>query len=369
MRFGGAGARPVACRAGRLGSAGHRYADGVSRLVPVIDLAAWRAGDRSVAEEIDRGGREIGFFEVVGHGIPAPVIDDMLAATAHFFEQPEAVKRQYAPPRPEVNRGYAARGQEGLAYSVGVERPADLFEAFNIGPDVVDETDPAIAVERHRLFAENIWPTETPSLRPALVAYMAESRRVADTLLDAFAVALGMPEGFFHPFTTHSTDTIRVNHYRTAPGDPEPAPGQVGMGEHTDYGIVTVLYADPVPGLQIIGPDGRWHDVVPSSGALLVNLGDLTATWTNDRWRSTLHRVLPPARHPSEVRTRRSVAFFHDGNHDALVEALPTCTSADHPPKYAPIRAGEHLMNKLLGPRTLTVSNAVDTTGGRLAQG
>jgi hypothetical protein len=121
--------------------------------------------------------------------------------------------------------------------------------------------------------------------------------------------------------------------------------------------------------VQIIGPDGRWHDVVPSPGALLVNLGDLTATWTNDRWRSTLHRVLPPARHPSEVRTRRSVAFFHDGNHDALVEVLPTCTSADHPPKYAPIRAGEHLMNKLLGPRTLTVSNAVDTTGGRLAQG
>jgi isopenicillin N synthase-like dioxygenase len=341
----------------------------VSRLVPVIDLAAWRAGDRSVAEAIDRGGREIGFFEVVGHGIPAPVIDDMLAATAGFFEQPEAVKRQYAPPRPEVNRGYAALGQEGLAYSVGVERPADLFEAFNIGPDVVDETDPAIAVERHRLFAENIWPAETPSLRPALVEYMADARRVADTLLEAFAVALGMPEGFFHPFTTHSTDTIRVNHYRTAPGDPEPAPGQVGMGEHTDYGIVTVLYADPVPGLQIIGPDGRWHDVVPSPGALLVNLGDLTATWTNDRWRSTLHRVLPPARHSSEVRTRRSVAFFHDGNHDALVEVLPTCTSAEHPPKYAPVLAGEHLMNKLLGPRTLTVSNAVDTTGGRLAQG
>ena len=161
-------------------------------LVPVIDLAAWRAGDRSVAEAIDRGGRDIGFFEVVGHGIPSEVVDAMLAATEEFFDQPESVKLQYPSPRPDVDRGYAARGQEGLAYSVGVERPADLFEAFNIGPDQVDETDPAIAIERHRLFADNIWPTETPALRPALVAYMAEARRVADTLLDAFAVALGI---------------------------------------------------------------------------------------------------------------------------------------------------------------------------------
>ena len=339
----------------------------MARLVPVIDLAAWRAGDRSVAEAIDRGGREIGFFEVIGHGIPPEVIDGMLAASEQFFDQPESVKLQYPSPRPDVDRGYAARGQEGLAYSIGVERPADLFEAFNIGPDEVDETNPAVAVERHRMFAENIWPTETPALRPALVAYMAEARRVADTLLEAFAAALGMPDSFFGPFTTHATNTMRVNHYRTAPGDPDPAPGQVGMGEHTDYGIVTVLYADPVPGLQIIGPDGRWHDVMPSPGALLVNLGDLMATWTNDRWRSTLHRVLPPARDPHSVRTRRSVAFFMEGNHDALVEALPTCVSAEHPARYAPIRAGEHLMNKLLGPRTLTVSNAVDTTGGRLA--
>ena len=76
-----------------------------------------------------------------------------------------------SPPRPEVNRGYAARGEEGLSYSLGVERPPDLFEAFNIGPDVVDEADPAIAVERHRLFAPNIWPAAPATLRPALVAY------------------------------------------------------------------------------------------------------------------------------------------------------------------------------------------------------
>jgi isopenicillin N synthase-like dioxygenase len=106
---------------------------------------------------------------------------------------------------------------------------------------------------------------------------------------------------------------------------------------------------------------------MPSPGTLLVNLGDLLAEWTNDRWRSTLHRVVPPPRHQEGRATRRSVAFFHDGNYDALVECLPTCCSPDNPPRYPPVRAGDHLMAKLLGPRTLQASNATSTAGDRLA--
>ncbi len=335
------------------------------RLVPTIDISVGR--DRvTIGAELDDACRRVGFFEVVGHGVPDAVIEAMRAATDAFFALPVAAKQLVRPPSPEVNRGYAARGTEGLAYSVGVARPPDLFEAFNIGPDQLDETDPAIAVERHRLFAANIWPDSPADLRPALVDYMAAARNVADRLLDLFAPALGLPDGFFAPFVTHSTDTLRVNHYETQPGDPDPLDGQLGMGEHTDYGVCTVLFADQVDGLQIIGPDGAWHDVAPSPGAFLVNLGDLTAEWTNDRWRSTVHRVLPPVRLADRVNRRRSVAFFHDGNHDALIECLPTCTGPGNPPKYAPVLAGDHLMAKLMGPRRLTDSQATQTTGDRL---
>ena len=341
--------------------------DPMTELVPTIDLTHWRDGDRAdVAARMDRACSDIGFFQVVGHGIPDHVLADMRSTTDDFFALPPAVKQRCAPPAPEVNRGYAARGVEGLAYSVGVVRPPDLFEAFNIGPEVVDESNTSIAIERHRLFAANIWPHEVRRLRPALVAYMDAARSVADTLMAVYAMALGLPEGYFAAFTTHSTDTLRVNHYQTQPGDPDLEAGQLGMGEHTDYGMCTVLFADQVPGLQIVGPDGRWHHVAPSDGALLINLGDLMAQWTNDRWRSTLHRVLPPERDATHVRRRRSVAFFHDGNHDALIECLPTCLPAGASPKYAPIRAGDHLMAKLMGPRLLTASNATDTTGGRL---
>lgn len=339
-------------------------------LVPVIDLAPWHGGSpdgrATVAAALDAACRRVGFFQVIGHGVATPTIDAMLAETAAFFAAPVSEKRAAASPSPEVNRGYAARGEEGLAYSLGVERPPDLFEAFNIGPDDPDLSVPAIAAERDRLFAANIWPAGRPALRAALVEYFEEVRSVAGTLTEVFALALGLPERWFAPFTDHSTDTLRVVHYETAPGDPDPLSGQMGMGAHTDYGICTVLYADPVPGLQIIGPDGEWHDVLPAAGAFLVNLGDLTAQWTNDRWRSTVHRVLPPARSADRPNRRRSAAFFHDGNHDALIECVPTCTGPDDPPRYAPITAGEHLMAKLLGPRTLRASTAADTVGERL---
>jgi isopenicillin N synthase-like dioxygenase len=213
-------------------------------------------------------------------------------------------------------------------------------------------------------FAPNLWPDRPSQLRPALVDYFTEVRTLAHRLTELFAAALHLPGDFFAEKTGHSTDTMRINHYERRPGEPDPLEGQMGMGAHTDYGVLTVLYADAVPGLQIVSPDGHWVDVLPEPGCLLVNLGDLTATWTNDHWRSTLHRVVPSP--PGAV--RRSAAFFHDGNYDALVECLPTCTSADDPPRYAPVTAGEHLLAKLLGPRTLSASNAtVDTTSGRLA--
>ncbi len=159
---------------------------------------------------------------------------------------------------------------------------------------------------------------------------------------------------------------MRVNNYERRPGDPDPLEGQMRMGAHTDYGIVTVLYADAVPGLQILAPDGSWQDVVPAPGALLVNLGDLTAQWTNDRWRSTLHRVRPAAPDAPDGRHRRSVALFLDGNYDAVIECLPTCRRDGEPTRYPPVTAGEHLIAKVLGPRTLSASAATDTTGDRL---
>lgn len=98
---------------------------------------------------------------------------------------------------------------------------------------------------------------------------------------------------------------------------------------------------------------------------MVINLGDLTAQWTNDEWRSTVHRVVPPSSPLGGPVVRRSAAFFLDGNCDAVIECLPTCSSVDKPARYAPVTAGQHLMAKLMGPRLLRASDAVDTSGDR----
>jgi len=138
------------------------------------------------------------------------------------------------------------------------------------------------------------------------------------------------------------------------------------MGAHTDYGIVTVLYADRVPGLELLDKRGEWIGVVPEPGAYLVNVGDLLAQWSNDRWVSTLHRVVPPPSTTDGPSLRRSIAFFHDGDWDAMIQCLPTCCSEDEPPKYAPVRALDHLLNKLVGGRAMEPAETTAHIGDRI---
>ncbi|MGZ4769122.1 MAG: isopenicillin N synthase family dioxygenase [Ilumatobacteraceae bacterium] len=336
--------------------------------IPVIDLAPWwgdEADRRSVGRQVDAAARSFGFFQVVGHRIPQERIDAMLAASSEFFELPIEVKNACTPHDPSINRGYAARGTEALSYSIGRDAPPDLFEAFNIGEDEVDASDPFYAAELRGAFAPNIWPSHPADFRHSLVGYFKAARQLALTLTEVFAVALGLPDGWFSPYVDRSTTTMRTIRYERRAGDGDPLPGQQRMGAHTDYGIVTVLYAEQVAGLQIVAPNGEWIDVIPADGAMVINLGDLTAQWTNDEWRSTVHRVVPPPATVGGAAVRRSAAFFLDGNWDAVIECLPTCTSADNPPRYAPVTAGQHLMAKLMGPRLLRASDAVDTSGDR----
>ena len=338
--------------------------------IPTIDLRGWWGSDAdrlAVASEVDAAARQFGFFQIIGHRLPRPRIDAMLAASTEFFALPLEVKRRCTPIDPSINRGYAASGTEALSYSIGRDAPPDLFEAFNIGEDDVDYADPFYAAQRDGAFAPNIFPEHPGELRPALVDYFQSARDVALTMTEIFAIALALPERWFSPFVDRSTTTMRAIRYERRAGEGDPLPGQQRMGAHTDYGIVTVLYAEPVAGLQIVAPDGEWIDVIPADDALVINLGDLTAQWTNDQWRSTVHRVVPPSNSavPDSPAVRRSAAFFLDGNWDAVIECLPTCTTSSNPPRYPPVTAGDHLMAKLIGPRLLRASDAVDTSGDR----
>ena len=328
--------------------------------VTLIDLEGFRRGsaaDRSsAAVAIDDACRDTGFLQVVGHGVDESIMSEMLEVTAEFFDQPLELKQQAVVPDLSANRGYSAVGSEALAYSLGNEPAApDLFEAFNAGRAAVEGP----YFDRYRSFyAENVWP-DSPIEMPAVWGrYQRAVNELADHLLRAFALALEVPESYFVDRTRNAILTTRAINYQRHDGAPDPLPGQMRMGAHTDYGVLTVLNADDAPGLEV-WYDGCWNPVSVPSGSLLINIGDMLATWTNDRWVSTLHRVVPPPPGPGPAR-RRSVAQFLEANPGCLIECIPSCTSAENPPRYAPIEAGAYLMAKLMGPRELRKSEVPD---------
>ncbi|MEM8903625.1 MAG: 2-oxoglutarate and iron-dependent oxygenase domain-containing protein [Actinomycetota bacterium] len=332
--------------------------------VPVIDVSAWGSGDADARERIaaavDDAARHVGFLQIVGHGVPDDVVDDLTVAMDRFFALPLDEKVRYVAP-PEINRGYAPPRSERLSYSLGVASPEDLFEAFNVGTACSDhpdhELDPAV-------YPENLWP-ELADFRPAVETWFVHARDVARMMASIFATALDLAADHFEPFTDHGIEVLRMNHYDVPP-DVELVEGQQGMGAHTDYGIVTVLWADPVPGLEILDGTGRWHPVRPVDGALLVNLGDLLARWTNDRWISTMHRVVPPRDDDGRLIRRRSAAFFFDGNADGVVSTLPTCRDETGGSAYPDVTVAEHLAQKLGGSRGLDLNEHADREASRL---
>ncbi|MCE9623235.1 MAG: isopenicillin N synthase family oxygenase [Actinomycetia bacterium] len=299
--------------------------------VPVVDISSQNAPGL-----IDEACERAGFLTIVGHGVADAVVAEAWNTARAFFDLPLADRMQVAMPRPGYPYGYSPMAGETLTRSMGQAAAPDLKESFAIGP--VDRpthtiTDP----DESFAWSENLWPVALPTLQPAWEKYFRAMSDLAARLLRLMAVGLGLPEGHFDPMIDRHTSAMRALNY---PGI-EGGDGRLGASAHTDYGTLTILLADPmVGGLQLEGIDGTWRDVEAVPGSFVVNLGDAMARWTNDRWRSTMHRVQVP------TQRRQSIAFFHNANWDAMIECLPTCLPLNEEPKYAPIAAGPHLMQK-----------------------
>ena len=314
-------------------------------------LRGGTAAQAAVAAEVDRACRDTGFLVVTGHGVPLDVCNRVLDAFAAFFDRPLAEKERVIVADEGANRGYSALGKEGLAYSRGDTTPPDLFEAFNVGRE---DTDDPYYDEWRSFFAPNVWPTGPAELHATWIEYEQTVASLADVLLRALAQALQLDDDWFVRRCDHAIITTRAINYVRAPGAPEPETGQMRMGAHTDYGVLTILLADNVPGLQVFR-DGTWHDVEIPRGSFVCNIGDMLERWTNDRWTSTLHRVVPPPADTTGAVRRRAIARFLDCPPDLVVETIPTCVTADRPARYEPVDAGAWLREKILGGRARQV--------------
>jgi len=287
--------------------------------VPVIDLAA---PAEAVAAEVGAACEEIGFLTVVGHGVPEELVAETAAAGHAFFDLPASEKRAFS--EGEATPGlpaYRPLRSESLAASLGQKTPGDLKESLDWGPAV-----PGYG-----------WP---PGVRASFEAYFAAVSGLGERLRRLFALALGLPEdGFEDAFRGHSS-SMRVINY-PAPGTAA-EPGQLRAGAHTDYGCMTILRTEDAPGgLQVQTRAGEWVDVHAVPGSFVVNLGDMMARWTNDRWPATLHRVAVPPADAAGSR-RQTIVFFHDPRADAVIECIPGCGT----PRYEPVSALEYVNAK-----------------------
>lgn len=315
--------------------------------VPIIDISGLsgdEAARQRVAAEIGEACERIGFLCISGHGIAPDLIEEVRAASFAFFDGPTE-RKMLIERQPPSYRGYIPLGSEGLARSTGqVNAAVDLKEAFSMGP--VDVPDDAYhrAPEALAHFAPNRWPNDPPSFRPAFERYYRSVADLAGRLLGGFALALGLPEDWFEDKVERHISNVRALHYPEQPDGA--APGQIRAGVHTDYGCLTILLTDKAAGgLEVLNRDGEWEAVPHVPGSFVVNIGDLMAQWTNDRFVSTKHRVINP---PSGAGTRRlSIAFFHQPNYDAMIACIPTCTEAGEAPRYAPITSGDHRLMKV----------------------
>ena len=286
--------------------------------VPVIDLGG--ADEDRVRREIDAACREWGFFQIVRHGIPAPLVSATHAAMRRFFALPAAEKA--AVRRTEQN----AWGWNDRELT---KNRRDWKEIFDVGPAI--EHGP-LAGNRPQ------WPAGLPAFRPVIEEFARACERAGRQLIGWISENLGMPRDHLdRAFGDRHTSFLRLNWYPVCEDASAtettllPERGQLGIHHHTDSGALTVLLQDEQPGLQV-WRDGAWHLVVPRRDALVINIGDVVQVWSNDLYRAPLHRVLANAR-----AERYSAPYFLNPSCETVYAPLPSTVDPSHPARYRPI--------------------------------
>jgi isopenicillin N synthase-like dioxygenase len=321
--------------------------------VSSIDLTAYyqpgaaRGALSALVAEVDRALRDIGFLCIRGHPVPAAIIEQTQEVALRFFASAPAHKRSALAVR-HKHRGYTPLGDIALSYAMrdgDDPQPPDLFERYRIGP--FDFAADEYHLQRAEgAYAPNVWPAQLPEFQSCMSAYYLRMSQLSRDLMRIFALALDLDEHWFDTRIDREMSSLCLNHY-PAP-QAEPLPGQQRAAAHTDYGTLTIVAPTAAPGaLQVHTRDGRWETVVVEPGTFVVNIGDMMAQWTNDRWVSTLHRVANPRPFEAPRSQRLSLVYFHQPNPDAVVSCIPTCVSDERPARYAPVTAGDYISRRI----------------------
>jgi len=302
--------------------------------IPVIDIgdADTPAGLQRVVRELDAACRSAGFFYLAGHGVPPEFVARQFDWSARFFALPSAQKQALHLSHSPGHRGYEAVGDQRLDPAMN----PDLKESFYCGAEYPDE-HPFVR-SGYTGYGHNQWPEQLlPGFRAQMLDYIGVMSVLGNRVMSLLAQALQLPADYFAALHTDPMVTLRLLRYPPHPADAQPA--DIGAGAHTDFGAITLLAQDELGGLEVLNPGGEWIAAAPIAGTFVVNLGDMVPRWTNNRYRSNLHRVI---NRNSSGRPRFSIPFFYGPRYDARIRCVPTCMPASGAPAWPECSAGEH---------------------------
>lgn len=305
--------------------------------IPSVDLADFTSGDTgrkaAFVQQLGKAYEEVGFVAVKNHGIPDELIADLYNYVQQFFKLPFDTKHLYEIPELAGQRGYTSFGKE---HAKGYDAP-DLKEFFQFG-QTVEDNDP-ISAE----YPGNVQVAEVPEFTPTFFKAYRGFEQSGKYLLQAIALYLGLDENYFDDKIHNGNSILRAIHYPPITQEPKSA---IRAEQHEDINLITLLVGASADGLQILDKQENWVPVTSLPEQIVVNVGDMLQRLTNNRLKSTTHRVVNPPREKWNT-SRYSIPFFLHPKSNMKLDCLDSCVTAANPLAYEPITAGEYLDERL----------------------
>jgi isopenicillin N synthase-like dioxygenase len=308
--------------------------------IPRLDLNTYVNGDaadrKRFSDDIGKAFNETGFVTITNHGLNKTLIDDLYKQVKALFGLSDSVKSTYEIPELAGQRGYTGKGKETAK---GFKTP-DLKEFWQIGQTVTDGS-----AEKDE-YPDNLVVKELPEFNKITQEVYKKLEEAGKHLLRAIAVYLNLPENYFGDKVYNGNSILRTLHYFPIENPDAVPPDAVRAGAHEDINLITLLIGASADGLELLTRDNQWFPVKAYGEDLVVNVGDMLQRLTNNKLKSTTHRVVNPPRELMK-NSRYSVPFFLHPVSGMDLTSLPSCTDAEHPKIYSDITAGEYLDERL----------------------